>query len=153
MATVYDELDCVWSWNGDILPDRSGDILDSHSDTIRPLRDQVAIICKSMLGDWLVYPSKGAGLDDFIGEPNNSDTADAISDRVRLALTSAGIVNEDDLEVNVIPVELHKVLIVIRIDAVATATNSLDPNEPVVVAIAYDSQENNLFFVEPKGSQ
>jgi hypothetical protein len=150
MAGIYDELDLHWSWNGDILPSAKGDILDTSSDTIQSLRDQVSLICASAFGDWAIYPSKGASLDDFIGEPNIPETADTISDRVRLALTSTGLVDEADLEINVIPVQLHKLLIVIRIDAIATTTNSLDPNEVLVVAIAYDTQENNLFFVNPQ---
>ena len=148
MASIYDEIDISLSWNGDINEGSNGDILDTGSDTIRSLTEQVSLICSSSINDWIVYPSKGATLSDFIGEPNNSETADAISDRLRLALTSAGIVNEADLSIRVIPVQLHKVMIVVKIDAVATTTNNLDPSGVVTVAFVYDSQQNGLFIVK-----
>jgi len=148
MPTVYDELDLAWSPNGDIALGTNGDLLDTSTDTIRSLREQVGIICASSINDWVVYPSKGATLSDFIGEPNTPDTADAISDRLRLALTSAGVVNEEDLSIRVIPIQLHKVMIVVRIEAVETTTNSLDSSGILTVALVYDSQQNGLFIIK-----
>ena len=148
MPTVYDELDLAWSSNGDISLGTNGDLLDTSTDTIRSLREQVGIICASSINDWVVYPSKGATLSDFIGEPNTPDTADAISDRLRLALTSAGVVNEEDLSIRVIPIQLHKVMIVVRIEAVETTTNSLDSSGILTVALVYDSQQNGLFIIK-----
>lgn len=149
MASYYDAIDVSWSGNGDIMPSHQGDISDTSGDTIQSLIDQIAIVISSSLNDWAIYPSRGTGIEDFIGEPNVRDTADRIHDRVRISLVSAGVVNEEDLEVRVIPISIHKVMVVIFVDAISTATNSLESGGPVKVAFVFDTSQRQVFIVRP----
>jgi hypothetical protein len=147
MAGAYDFIDCRFSWNGDLVLSDHGDIADTSIDTIQSLKDQVNIICSSVLDDWELYPGRGAGLDDFVGEPNNEATGNAIKSRLSLALTSANIVNENDLYIRVIPVHIHRVMIVIKIDAVASRTNSLGTNG-VITSLLFDTVDHSIFFLD-----
>jgi hypothetical protein len=147
LASIYDDVDVAFGWTGDMLLDR-GDFKDTSYNTLQSLLDQIHVICASSLEDWEIYPNKGAGLNDFIGEPNTRSSADRTHDRVRLAITSAGLVLEDDLEVRVVPVHANKVLIVIRVSAIATAFNALLPNEVLQTAVVFDSLEQEVFFLD-----
>lgn len=149
MASYYDAVDAAWSWNGDFLLGDQGDIKDTMYDTLQSIVDQVSIICSSSFGDWAIYPSRGAGIDDFVGEANNRTTANKLHDRIRISLTSMGIVNENDLKVNVIPVSMHKLLIVIYIDAISLGSNTLENEGPLKVALVFDTSQRQVFFVKP----
>lgn len=147
MAGYYDAIDASFCWLGDFLLD-GGDVKDTSDDTISSLLDQLHDICASSLGDWIVYPQRGATLGDFIGEPNNRDTAAAIHDRLRIAITSAGLVAEEDLVIRVIPVGIYKVLIILKVDVIATPTNSLSDGEPVVTSLIFDYLEQGTYFLD-----
>jgi len=99
LASVYDDIDLKWSWNGDFDLDNSHDLKDTSDDGLESLRQDIHTIAASALGDWEVYPNLGAGLDDFVGEPNLRRIGDAIHDRFRIALTSTGLVLEEDLDI------------------------------------------------------
>lgn len=149
MANYYDSTDAAWSWNGDFLLGDQGDIKDTMYDTLQSIVDQVSIICSSSFGDWALYPSRGAGIDDFIGESNTRITADSLHDRIRISLVSMGLVSEDDLRINVIPISIHKMMIVIYIDAISLGTNKLEQDGPLKVALVFDTVQQQVFFIKP----
>jgi len=144
----YDDIDVAFGWNGDLNLGHDGDIESTKSNGLQSLLDQIHSISASTLLDWKVYPNRGLGLDDFIGEPNTRYQADRIHDRVRLGLTSAGLVAEEDLQVRVVPVHIHKVLILIKINAISTAYNQLQDGEFLQTAIVFDSMEQQVFFLD-----
>jgi hypothetical protein len=150
MGSYYDMVDVAWGWNGDILPSPQGDIEDTAGVTIQSLIDQISIVVSSSLNDWAIYPSRGTSIEDFVGEANDRNTADRVHDRVRISLVSAGTVNEEDLEVRVVPISIHKLMVIIFVDALSTATNSLENNGPVKVALVFDTAQRQVFFVRPE---
>lgn len=147
MASNLDSIDIQLAWNGDILLDK-GDIKTTQFDGLQSLEDQIRIVVSSSLGDWEIYPGKGAGIDDYVGEPNTRSTGDAIHDRVRLAIVSAGLVYEEDLEVKIIPVHIHRVLIVVRVNALPSAVNRLGTGEVLQTAMIFDTSERQVFFLD-----
>lgn len=147
MASNLDSRDIQFSWNGDILLE-AGDIKTTQSDGLQSLEDQIRIVVSSSLGDWEIYPGKGAGLDDYVGYPNTKNTGEAIHDRVRLAIVSAGLVYEEDLEIKVIPVHIHRVLIVVRVNALPSVTNRLSTGEVLQTAMVFDTSEREVFFLD-----
>lgn len=148
MPSNYDDIDLRFAWNGDFLRDDSGDLAINRDDALKSILDQIHSICASALEDWEIYPNRGAGLDDFVGEPNTRYQADRIHDRLRLALTSAGIVETEDLQIRVVPVHINKVLILIRIAAVATTFNALQDGELLQTAVVFDSLERQVMFLD-----
>jgi len=147
VASVYDAVDIYWNWNGDLSLDK-GDIKDTTNDALKSLVQQVQDVAGSALEDWEVYPQRGASLDDFIGEPNTRRTGEAIHDRLRVALTSANVVREEDLKIRIVPVHRNKVLVVVMIDAIPTAYNQLDQGDKVSVNIVFDYLERGVFFLD-----
>lgn len=148
MASIYDDIDVRFSWNGDLVRGDQGDIKHTSDDALQSLLDQIHSVCASALLDWEVYPNRGATLDDFVGEPNTRTTGRRIRDRVRLSLISADLVSEEDLQVRVVPVHVHKVLIIIKIDAIPTVFNGLKPEETLQTAVVFDTLEQGVFFLD-----
>lgn len=68
-------------------------------------------------------------------------------DRLRVAITSQGIVNDEDLTINVIPVTKTEVLIIVRVVAMPTPYNRLGQGELLVVHMAFDYVEKGLFVL------
>jgi hypothetical protein len=147
LASYYDEIDLDFLWNGDFDME-AGDLKDTAGDGLLSLRNELHELAASALGDWDLYQSRGMGLDDYVGEPNTRGVSDAIHDRVRIAIVSAGVVQEEDLEVKVIPVHIHKVLIVLQVAALPSPTNGLDQNQTVVVSVLFDFMEQGIFFLD-----
>lgn len=148
MPNVYDSIDLSFGWNGDYSIGSDGDLEDTSNNGLLSLIDQLHDLAASTFKDWELYPSRGAGLDDFVGEPNTRSTGNRIHDRWRTAIVSAGLVVEDDLEIRVAPVHKHKVLIVTSIDAVATETNTLLQGQKLTIAMVFDTIERETFFLE-----
>jgi len=143
----YDNIDFLWSFDGDFSVGSDGDIADTSSDYIQSFKSEVMTVCKSEINDWKANPNYAATLSDFLGEPNTRENGKRIEERIVSALTSNTVVRREDLQVKVVPVNIHQVLIMIRIDAVSTPQNSLEVGEPVTVSLIYDSTENNIFFM------
>lgn len=147
MSNNYDQTDLKYSFRGDFLPGDDGDFADTFSDQIQSLVQEIQTIANSSLGDWEENPQYAASLDDFIGEPNNRDTANDIIDRLRTALITNNVVSSDDLIVKLIPIDRHRVLIMISVDASATSSNSVIKGSSPVVTIVYDWSERGILFI------
>lgn len=145
----YDSIDLDFTWDGDMTIGPDGDLGDTSDDFIRSLMNEVRDCVKNEFGDWEKDPHVAADLSDFKGEPNTRKTGKLIEDRVKSRLSSAQIVNGQDVQVKVTPVHINQILITVRIQAVATPGNSLKLGEPIVVAFLYDSTEHDIFFLPP----
>lgn len=145
---IYDENDISFSWNGDFLVSADYDLADTSTDALLSLLQQIHDICASSLRDWEFYPSRAATLSDFVGEPNTKETGDAIHDRLRISIVSAGLVAEEDLEIRIIPVHIHRVLVIIKINAVSTYANNLEIGEPLITSLVFDFMEQGIFFLD-----
>jgi len=148
LANNYDNIDLYWGWSGDFAIDKKGDLKDTTYDAIRSLLQDIHTVCASSLNDWEFYPNLGATLDDFCGEPNTQTTAAAVENRLKVSLIAAGIVNEEDLAIRVIPVHTHRILIVIGVNTLATAFNSLEPGDKLVTSLVFDTVEQQVTFME-----
>ncbi len=146
MAHIYDNVDLFWSWNGDFDWSEDGDLSDTSHDYLVSLQQDLHTIAASALQDWEIYPGLGAGLADYIGEPNTRAIADTIHDRLKMAIVSFGIVAEEDIQIKVVPVHIHKVFIVIKIDAIPTPWNSLTEGQTLTTQLLFDFMEQGVMF-------
>lgn len=148
MAAIYDEIDLRFSWNGDFDLGDTKDFKDTSDDGLEALTQEIHGIAASALGDWEIYPNLGAGLDDFVGEPNLRRIGDSIHDRLSLSLISSDIVQEEDLSIRVLPVHIHKLLIVVRVNAIPTPFNNLADENYLQVQLIFDFVEQGIFFLD-----
>tara|TARA_Y100000310_G_scaffold234993_1_gene238014 strand:+ start:12771 stop:13235 length:465 start_codon:yes stop_codon:yes gene_type:complete len=147
MPANYDSVDLSFTWNGDYEFD-GGDLADTSDDHIQAFQQDLATIVASSEQDWENYPYRAAGVDDWVGEPNTRRTAIALKERVNIALVSSGVVADGDLTVKVVPVHIHRVLIVLGIKALATQFNSLEVGSRLTVALLFDSMEHQVSFLD-----
>lgn len=145
MPQNYDRNDLAWSYRGDWLISHDGDLRDTFDDPLRSLYEEVRDVLKSEVGDWRIYPEIGAGLPDFVGEPNNKRTAEAIKTRVIAALTRNGLVASNDLKVMYTPMDIDKLLIRISITVAQTAANR--GSNSLGITLGYSYAENQVFVV------
>lgn len=146
--SLYDSIDLLWTWDGDFATGDDGDIKDTKEDALLSLRQEIATVVKSEIGDWESDPAIGATLSDFLGEPNSRENGEAIESRISIKLVETGVVQREDVDVKVTPVSVHQVMIMINVVVVGTTANKMTANT-VSVNLLYDTMENNLFFMPP----
>lgn len=144
---IYDNVDVRFNWSGDFNL-KNGDLEDCSSDTLLSLKEQLNIICSSSLGDWELYPNRGANLDDFIGEPNTRNTASRIKSRLQLAILSTGLITDSDLSIKIIPVSKYALMTIINVNCMSTPFNKLRENENLIVSFVFDTVEQNIYFLD-----
>ena len=143
----YDSIDIDWTWDGDYLIGKDGDLKDTSYDYIQSLLNEIRTVVRSEYDDWELHTMLASNLSDFLGEPNSKAVAKAIEERIISSISAVGIVAAADLQVRVVPVQNHIVLITLTISAEATSKNSLSAGEPVIVSLTYDSLEDSVFFL------
>lgn len=145
MAKIYDRNDLAWSYRGDFILSHNGDLADTFSDSLRSLFQEVRDEIKSDINSWKIYPDKGASLSDFVGEPNDKKTAEAIKTRILSCLTRRGLVDSKDIKIVYAPVSIDTLMIRISINVAATALNKGTQNFSITVG--YNYSENNVYMI------
>lgn len=143
MPKNYDSVDLHMTYDGDFLVDQYGDLQDTSDDLLLSLKTEVFSYIKSSLQDWREEPGIGAGLDDFIGEPNNSNTGKALEQRIKSSLIN--LVSSSDIQVKVVPVGPHRVLTTIYLLVAATPENGVRPGDLLTITFLYDYLERGVF--------
>lgn len=147
MASNYDNFDLAWVWNGDFSISNEGDLEDTTSDALLSIQQDIQTVVASAIRDWELNPRLGASLEDFIGEPNTRETGDSLHDRIRISLTAGALVKEQDLKIKVVPVHIHRVLIIVAVNVLPSVVNGLDQTTPVVTRILFDYLEQGIYFL------
>ena len=145
MAQNYDRTDFAWTSRGDLAIGHNGDIMDTYDDPLRSLHQEIRTRVMSAVGDWRNYPEIGASLEDYVGEPNNKITAEAIKTRIVTSITRNGLVNNSDLKVQYAPIDIDKLMVRISIRVAPTAKNG--GSNYLGINLLYDYSENHAYFV------
>ena len=122
----YDKTDLAFYKNtpngfvaGDLSVDLEGDL--SLTDNILTIAQDIQNRMRTQRQDWYFHENIGADLELFIGEKNNPITAGRIEESALKTLTYDGLVSEEDVEVEVIPVGANDLEIFVFLQS--------DPNE------------------------
>ena len=140
---VYDKNDLAWTFRGDIVISHNGDIMDTDADPLRSLFQEVTTRIKSDLGSWKLNPGIGASLSDFVGEPNNKLTAEAMKTRIKASLTKDGLVSSGDLNIKYMPIDIDRLMFRVSIKVAQTAKNA--GSENLQINVVYHYTENNVY--------
>ena len=145
MPLVYDNVDLVWIFRDDFALGHDGDIADTTYDPLRSLYQEIRTRLKADLGDWILNKEIGAGMSDYVGEPNNKSTAEALKTRIIGSLTKFGLIASRDLKVSYIPIDIDKIMFRISIAVAATAANK--SSTELLISTIYNYSENNVYIV------
>ena len=144
MPQNLDAVDLKFTADGDYTVGENGDLADTSGDEIESVIDQIFTEMASDKGDWSIHSSIGAGLEEFLGEPNTAEVGAQIERRIIDALTRTSIgIPRDDLFVRVVPMDLHSILISIRLAVQSTSNNSVEDNT-LVVSFLFDLVERGV---------
>lgn len=145
--SVLDSIDVDLTWDGDLQVGDDGDLKTNSDDYIRATETAVQNIVKADFGDWDGDPTFAANLSDFIGEPNNRENGQKIAQRVKSRIVAMGIAEASDITVRVVPIGIHEVAILVKVDAASTSGNRLQPGESLVVSTLFDSNEGEVLVL------
>jgi len=146
MPQIYDRTDLMWTGRGDLVIGHDGDIMDTYADPLRSIYQEIRSRIKSEVGDWRLYPDISASLSDYVGEPNNKVTAEAVKTRIISSITRNGLVHNADVQVRYAPIENDKLMLRITIKVIATAQNA--GSEYLGINILYNYSENHAYFIQ-----
>jgi len=142
---IYDRTDLAWTSRGDLVIGHDGDIMDTYADPLRSLYQEIRTRIESEVGDWKLYPDISAGLSDYVGEPNNKVTAEALKVRIISSMTRNGLVNSSDIQVRYAPIEFDKIMFRITVNVIPTARNA--GSESLGISMLYNYTENHAYFI------
>jgi len=148
MPGFYDSIDMRWDDNGDYLLSEDGDFQDTSSDTIESFVAEIKSVLRSELGDWEKHPNYAADLREFIGEPNNPETAKRIENRIIYSLVQNNVVSRSDVSARLVPTRPDTGLVILTIQAMPTETNSLGESGTVSVVFAFNLIEGGILFLD-----
>ena len=119
--------------------------MDTEYDPLRSFIQEVRTRVESDQGDWKNFPDIGAGISDFVGEPNNPITAEGIRTRIMGALARDGFVHTSDMKIKYLPLDRDKLLLRLSFEVAPTATNG--STQVLTHSMIYSYSENNVYFV------
>lgn len=135
--------DLKWSSDGDLVIE-NGDLADTRYVVGLAFLQEVSDRVKSSLGDWKLTPTKGADLDEFIGQINSSATQQAVENAISFSLTKDMFLSREDFQVSAIPI--NQTEIAVRIDFDASLTDA-EPDSTIQFKLIYDTTGKGPFIV------
>jgi hypothetical protein len=135
--------DLKWSSDGDLVVE-NGDLADTKYIVGLAFLQEVSDRVKSSLGDWKLTPSKGADLDEFIGQVNSSTTQQAVENAISFSLTKDMFLSREDFQVSAIPI--NRTEIAVRIDF-ETSLTDVEPDSTIQFKLIYDTSGKGPFIV------
>ena len=145
MPKIYDESDLFWTSLGDFHLGGDGDLQDTEHDPLRSLVQEIKTRVEADQGDWENFPDLRAAIGDFVGQPNNKQTAESIKTRIIAALTQDGFVHSKDLKVMYVPINVDHLLYRISIQVAPTVRNR--NSSQLIYNLLYSYSDNNVYFV------
>jgi len=98
----------MFSGAGDFAIDsQRSDLADSKDIAMRDLLQRMNTQITSPGGSWLLQPLVGAGLDRFLGMPNNARTGQLVRQAIMGSLVGSGLLRADEVKVEVFPLSEH----------------------------------------------
>lgn len=145
MAKTYDAIDLFWSFRGDLSIDHDGDVADTELDPLRSIVQEVRTRVRSDPGDWMLYPEVGAGVSDFVGQPNDKINAEQLKSRIIAALARHSLVQTSDLKIQYMPIGRENLLLRLSLQVMPTPENYA--SESLTIHLLYSYSDNNAYFV------
>lgn len=95
----YEAVDLRYSADGDLIFDAGGSVTDTLISPLLSFKQEVITRVLSNAEDWDIHPWLGTNASQYVGEPLNEDTMEALLVSLRHGLTVDGLVSDRDLEI------------------------------------------------------
>jgi len=95
----YEAIDLRFSADGDLIFDAGGAVTDTSISPLLSFKQEIVSRVLSSANDWEAHPWLGTNASQYIGEPINEDTMEALVGSIRYGLTVDGLVSDRDLEI------------------------------------------------------
>ena len=149
MAENYDDIDLLWTDDGDWAVGRDGDFADTAYDPLLAISQDMYDRVKSDKKDYTESPRIGASLSDFVGEPNTASTGLQLEKRVLSSFQIGSAINTSDVAVQAFPISVETIGIRLGLSVMPTRRNKTSRRLSVVYVYSY--HENNIYPVVYQG--
>lgn len=122
MAQSYTDQDIQITTTGDLVIASNGDLQIASID--QTTIQNVILNLYTEQGDMSAIPTLGSLVEDFIGEPNTSTTAQLLRSEIIRALTANGEYSASDININIVPVAIDTIIPYITIQNAASISNT-----------------------------
>jgi hypothetical protein len=144
MPRNYDANDLLWTSRGDYYI-FNGDLMDTYNDPLRSLVQEIKTRASCDQGAWKLYPELGSNISDFVGEPNNKQTAEGIKTRIINSLARHGFMHTSDIKIKYMPIDIDKLLLRISVSVLPTADNA--GSDTLTIHGLYNYEEDQISFI------
>lgn len=100
---------------GDFRLSLGGDLARTGTQRLQGLVQRIHKRVMSSRGDWALEGQVGAGLGEFVGQPNNRETARLVQSRIVSELLQDNLLYGQDLKVQVVPLGPRQILLSVRV--------------------------------------
>ena len=107
--------------NGELVLTANGDLALAYGDDY--LAQEILFRLKTVLGDCIVDPTLGCSLEEFIGQPNTSQTRSVIESIIHTQLTQDGL--SFSPAISVVPLNSNEIFILIEINSTELDTRKI----------------------------
>lgn len=127
-------LDLFTTAEGDVVIGANGDLLAARDEEV--VAQEVLWRCKTVRGDWVLFPECGADLEYLVGLPNSPETGAQAEALVNRALTHDSFLLGELERVEAVPINREQIAVFINID--------YDGENPFTMPITVDLKEGVL---------
>lgn len=137
MPVYKNNIDLYFTAEGDYVLSPDGDLLDTKRALYRGFIQQVLTRLQSSRNDWRDQPDTGANFGEFVGLPNTRETGDLIISRVSSELIREGLVSQNDLNVDVVPLNANSIMVLVTLIPPGSS-------QAAFLSFTYDMRDNKL---------
>lgn len=112
----YEATDLRFAADGDLIVEQGGAVTDTSISPLLSFKQEIITRVLSSAGDWSEHPWLGTNASQYVGEPVNEDTMEALLVSLRHGLTADGLVKDKDLEILWAQWDTNSVGILITVD-------------------------------------
>jgi hypothetical protein len=136
---TYEAIDLRFSADGDLVVDQGGSIVDTSLYPLLSLKQEIVSRILTNVGDISQHPWLGTNVQQYVGEPNNDETIEALVESLSIGLTNDNLVDRGDLSFEWARWDEHTMLMIITVDV-----GALDPEGEGKLEIPFVFDFNDL---------
>jgi len=137
-------VDLYWTLDADLAIGEDGDLRDTSFDVFRSLYQEIRTRVRSSFKDWILHPSLGANLDEYLGRANNRITAEEGKSAIVASLIRNGFLDKNSINIRYVPLGRDWIAYYIQVTVIVPTTGQ---TRLLKTTLLYDTVEGGLMLL------